>query len=89
MKLRFSKEFIKKYKKANVRIRNRVDQQLQKFETNPNELGLRNHQLHGEWAGYKSIDITEDYRAIYKDVHEEKETNAYFIDLGTHKELYG
>ena len=89
MKVKFSKEFIKKYKKANVRIRNRVDEQILLFENNPNESSLRHHSLHNEWLGYKSIDITDDYRAIYEEVETEKDVSAYFIDLGTHKELYG
>ncbi len=89
MKVRFSKEFIKKYKKANVRIRKRVDKQILTFESNPNDPGLRNHPLHNEWLGYRSIDITNDYRAIYEEVEAGEDVSAYFVDLGTHKELYG
>jgi len=39
--------------------------------------------------GCRSIDVTADYRAIYKEVREGKEFNAYFVALGTHEELYG
>jgi addiction module RelE/StbE family toxin len=88
MKVLFSREFIKKYKRVNVRIRNRVDEQIKTFEKNPHEFGLRNHELHEEWEGYRSIDITNDYRAIFEELREGKETSAYFIDLGTHDELY-
>jgi addiction module RelE/StbE family toxin len=55
----------------------------------PLERGLNNHPLRDEWTGYRSIDITADYRAIYKEVREGKELNAYFIALGNHQELYG
>jgi hypothetical protein len=36
----------------------------------------------------RSIDITNDYRAIYEEVREGDNTIAYFFLLGTHKELY-
>ena len=84
-----NKSFIKQYKTVDVRIRKQVDQKLQIFSKNPHDLGLRNHALHEEWEGYRSIDITGDYRAIYKEVHEGGEINAYFVALGTHDELYG
>ncbi len=83
-----NKEFIKLYKKANVRIRKSTDERLKIFGKNPFEKGLNNHSLRDEWEGYRSIDITNDYRAIYKEVKEGEEINAYFVALGTHKELY-
>lgn len=89
MKVRFSKEFIKKYKKVNAKIRKRVDKQILIFESNPKEPSLRNHPLRNEWLGYQSIDITADYRAIYEEVGTGEDVIAYFVDLGTHKELYG
>jgi len=45
--------------------------------------------LHEEWEGFRSIDITNDYRAVYEEVQEGEEINAYFVALGTHDELYG
>ena len=82
-------DFIRLYKKADVRIKKEVDECLRIFGKNPHDLGLRNHPLHEEWEGYRSIDITNDYRAIYKEAHERKEINACFVALGTHDELYG
>lgn len=84
-----NKKFIKLYKKADVRIRKQIDECLRIFSKNPHDLGLRNHELHEEWEGYRSIDITNNHRAIYKEVYEGEEINAYFIALGTHDELYG
>ena len=84
-----TKDFTTLYKKADVRIKKEVDECLRIFGKNPHDLGLRNHPLHEEQEGYRSIDITHDYRAIYKEAHEGKEINAYFVALGTHDELYG
>ena len=58
MKVKFSKEFIKQYKKADVRIRKGVDQQINTFSKNPMDLSLRNHALREEYEGQRSIDIT-------------------------------
>jgi addiction module RelE/StbE family toxin len=82
------KEFIKLYKEADVRIRKSIDEKLRVFIKNPFDLGLDNHPLRDEWEGFRSIDITNDYRAVYKEVKEGEELNAYFVALGTHKELY-
>ena len=84
-----TKGFINLYKKADVRIKKEVDEKLRIFGKNPHDLGLRNHELHEEWEGYRSIDISNDYRAVYEEVQEGEEINAYFIALGTHDELYG
>ena len=59
------------------------------FAKNPRELQLDNHPLRDEYQGYRSIDITSDYRAIYKETQIRNEVVAYFIAIGTHKELYG
>lgn len=88
MKVRFSPQFFRKYKKADVRIRNRVDERIEKFLKDPYDLQLDNHALKKEWKGYRSIDITSDYRAIYKETQMEEEIVAYFVALGTHDELY-
>jgi addiction module RelE/StbE family toxin len=65
-----------------------LHEKLRVFTKNPFELGLDNHPLRDQWEGYRSIDITSDYRAIYKEVQEGEELNAYLVALGTHEELY-
>jgi len=80
--------FLEKLKKVNIRIRKRVKERILLFSINPNNLQLNNHPLRAENLGYRSIDITSDYRAIYKDVQIGDEVVAYFVALGTHDELY-
>jgi mRNA-degrading endonuclease YafQ of YafQ-DinJ toxin-antitoxin module len=58
---------------------------LQLFKRDPEDGQLRNHALGGIYTGYSSIDITGDYRAIFKVFKRE----AHFYKLGTHPELYG
>ena len=89
IKVKFRKEFIVHYKKANVRIQHEVDKRIRLFKRNPTEIQLHNHPLRDKWKGYRSINITEDFRAIYKELLEENEYYiAYFVALGTHKQLY-
>jgi mRNA-degrading endonuclease YafQ of YafQ-DinJ toxin-antitoxin module len=57
-------------------------------EKNPLDPSLNNHALREPYEGFRSIDITNDYWAVYEEVPSGKETVAYFSLLGTHKELY-
>ena len=88
MNVVYDSEFLKKIKKVNVRIRKSVKERIDLFSNEPMNPQLDNHLLKREWEGYRSIDITADYRAIYKEVQMAGETVAYFVALGTHEELY-
>lgn len=59
------------------------------FQNNPKDSMLDNHSLKKEYEGYRSIDITADYRTLYKEKQEDDEKITYFVTFGTHKELYG
>lgn len=88
MEIKFDPRFRKQYKKADVRIKNQVRDRLRIFKKNPEDLQLNNHLLKREWEGYRSIDISADWRAIYTEKTEGKELIVYFIALGTHDKLY-
>jgi addiction module RelE/StbE family toxin len=49
---------------------------------------LRNHPLRGKLSGYRSIDVTEDWRAIFKQTQTTKQKIVTFHKIGTHKTLY-
>lgn len=88
MKVFFDPAFLDKLKKVDVRIRKSVKEKILIFTKDPNYPKLNNHPLKREYQGYRSIDITEDYRALYKEVELEDEIIAYFVLLGTHDQLY-
>ncbi len=88
MKVYFDAEFYRRYKKADVRIQKSVDERIRIFRKNPMDPQLNNHPLRKPYQGYRSIDLTADYRAIYKERPQEKEIIAYFTGLGNHKQLY-
>lgn len=89
MKIQYDPDFIKQLKKLNIRIRKSFIKQIYIFQKSPNDPILRNHELRGEWKGYRSINVTADWRALYEELNEEGETIAYFSYIGTHKDLYG
>ena len=88
MKIVFDPSFLKKVKKLNIRIRKSFKERIIIFSQNPYNLRLDNHSLKGEYKGFRSIDITSNYRAIYEEILAGDEIIAYFIAIGTHKELY-
>lgn len=89
MKIQYDPDFLRLLKKVDVRIRKSLRQKLEIFLKNPYERSLNNHVLRDKYKGYRSIDITADWRVIYEEFEENGELIAYFVDLGTHKELYG
>lgn len=51
-------------------------------------LEFNNHPLKAPYEGRRSIDINSNRRAVYQEITEGDEKVAYFVDLGTHGELY-
>ena len=89
MKKQSSPLFFEKLRKVDVRIRKSFYEKIVVFEKNHLESSLNNHALRDQYEGFRSIDITNDYRAIFEEVPSGTETIAYFILFGTHDELYG
>lgn len=89
MIIRYADNFLRQLKKSNVKARKAFKERLLLFSKNPNDLELNNHSLEKEYIGYRSIDITADYRAIYKEIVREDDTYIYFSSFGTHAQLYG
>jgi len=88
MIIRFTDAFRKQYKKADKRIQKSFDERLKIFLQNPMNPYLRNHPLRIPYQGQRSIDVTNDWRAVYKNVETQDTTIIYFTALGTHKQLY-
>lgn len=89
MKRQYDPAFIKALKQADVRISKSFKEKIAIFAKNPYNLNLNNHKLKQEYEGYRSIDITADWRAIYEEIDTgEEEKTAYFFAIGTHEQLY-
>jgi mRNA-degrading endonuclease YafQ of YafQ-DinJ toxin-antitoxin module len=78
MQVFFHKHFQKRYVKLPIKIKDKFDIQLDRFYDDPHDGELRNHELHGKYAQHRSIDVTGDVRAIYK----ETEKGVFlFVDI--------
>lgn len=88
MRIVYDPVFFEKLKKVDVKIRKSVKVRILLFSKNPHDPQLNNHPLQRRWQGYRSIDITADWRAIFKEVTIRNDIVAYFVAIGTHKQLY-
>ncbi|KAK3605058.1 hypothetical protein CHS0354_000724 [Potamilus streckersoni] len=50
------------------------------YEQNPFATELRNHALRGEYEGFRSIDVTGDYRIIFRELSEGRYEFVELID---------
>lgn len=88
MNVQLDSDFTKKLKKQSVLIRKNFKERIIIFSKDPDYPKLNNHPLREKWKGHRSIDITDDWRAIYKEIRIGGEIIAYFVAIGTHEELY-
>ncbi|MFA5843019.1 MAG: type II toxin-antitoxin system YafQ family toxin [Candidatus Gracilibacteria bacterium] len=87
MKILFHKTFDKRYRKLNLKLKQKVDATLLIFMTNPFDPVLKNHPLKGSLQGKKSFSVTSDVRVIFEE--HEKYTVVLMLDVGTHNQVYG
>jgi addiction module RelE/StbE family toxin len=84
-RIEFSPIFTKLLERAPTEIKKALDDALDLFEEDPNHPALRNHPLTAEYQDFRSIDVTGDWRALYR----EEPERIIFTELGTHPQLYG
>ncbi|AKM79099.1 TPA: hypothetical protein DEQ95_03835 [Candidatus Beckwithbacteria bacterium] len=87
MSIRFSRKFKKQHGKAPLKIRKAFYQRLTLFEKDKFSPLLNNHALSGQWRGYRSINISGDWRAVF--IESTRSNLVIFVALGTHSQLYG
>ncbi len=88
MLIRFSKRFSKHREKADIKIKFAFGQRLKLFKQDSFHPLLNNHQLTGKYSGYRSINITGDWRALYREEDEDGNIVIIFEVMGTHSQLY-
>ena len=87
MEIEYSKNFIKQLKKAPTKIQMKLRARIELFKDDKFNPILRNHALKGEWKGYRSIDVSGDWRAIFIEFEDGKSVSFELLD--THSGLYG
>lgn len=84
----FSNNFKKQLKRAPLKIKEAFQNRLLLFGENTHHAILNNHALAGDYSGYRSINVTGDWRAIFSVLETDTEKVIVFEVLGTHSQLY-
>ena len=87
MKVEFTDNFIKVFRKRysnNRKITKAFDERLKLFSENPASELIHDHKLKGNKLGLRSFSVTGDIRVVYYIY----ESVAYFLDIGTHNQVY-
>ncbi|MFH1712902.1 MAG: type II toxin-antitoxin system mRNA interferase toxin, RelE/StbE family [Candidatus Jacksonbacteria bacterium] len=85
MIVKFHKNFKKIYYKAPPRLQEAVNEKMALFYQNSFHPLLNNHQLKGKYKDHRSVNITGDWRALYKEIDRDY---FKFLLLDTHSNLY-
>ncbi len=88
MKIEFSHAFIKTHKKRILhqkQLYKKFKERTRLFEQNPGNPILNDHALKGRLDQKRAFSVTGDVRVIYY-LHDD---TAYFVDIGTHAQVYG
>ena len=79
-------QFEKRLTRLSPKIRGALANRLELFLANPRHPLLNDHALSGERYGFRSINVTGDWRLIYKSIGEEM---ILLTEIDTHHNLYG
>lgn len=88
MKVEFTHAFIKIFKKRfshKQSIQKKFDKRARMFEQDHKNPLLLDHSLVGKLGGHRAFSVTGDIRVVYY-IHN---NIAYFVDIGTHNQVYG
>jgi addiction module RelE/StbE family toxin len=88
-RIEYTPFFNKQRKSVPLEIKEAFRETLALFLDEPNHPTLRNHALKEKFAGYRSIDITADWRAVFRETYAGIRKVVTFHMIGTHQELYG
>ncbi|MCL4360656.1 type II toxin-antitoxin system mRNA interferase toxin, RelE/StbE family [Patescibacteria group bacterium] len=84
----YSKRFLKQLRKSPLSIQEAFRERREIYLANPFHPTLHNHQLTGQLERYRSINITGDWRALFRMIETSDGTVIYFDAIGTHSQLY-
>ncbi len=87
--IEYSELFKIQLNKVPLEIKNAFKEVRDLFYDYPDHPSLRNHSLIGKYTGFRSIDVTGDWRAVFKIRKTKLKTIITFYLLGTHDQLYG
>lgn len=87
MPVKYSKEFLKNYKKRilpNKKLVEQFEQRLTLFLQSPKDFTLRDHKLKGAKRDLRAFSITGDIRVVYY----YQSDFLVLVDIGSHNQVY-
>ena len=84
MVVKYTKDFIKDSKILTPGQKEKLKTRLKLFGQDQFEPLLNNHSLKGKYLGYRSINVTGNLRAIFR----EEKDRVTFVTLNSHSNLY-
>ena len=81
MKIIYSPNFVRNYKKLPEEIKALAEKKEKTFRHNPYNPSLKTHKLHGELRDFWSFSINYKYRIIFEFIDE---GNVYLHTVGPH-----
>lgn len=85
MIIRFHRNFQKQSRKLKAGERSKLKERLELFMADAFNPILNNHPLKGKYTSYRSINISGDLRAVYK---QGTQDTATFVAVDSHSNLY-
>lgn len=86
MKIRFHKNFIKRFKKLPPDVKEKAQLAIQKFCKNPLDPVLKNHPLSGKLSDKRAFSVTGNIRIIFEEC--DNYILVIMLDVGTHNQVY-
>ncbi len=86
--IEYSKTFQKQLAKAPAAILKAFKKRRSLFLVDPLHPMLHNHKVKGAYEGMKSINVTGDWRALFREREVGTNKVIIFEFLGTHSQLY-
>lgn len=87
MKIEATHSFLKIFKRRfsnQPKIKEKFFERTRMFAENPQNLLLKDHPLKGKKIGLRAFSVTGDIRVVYYIFND----TAYFLDIGTHNQVY-
>jgi len=84
MKIIYYRNFDKRFAKLPLKIKDQFKQRRNLFIEDKKHPILNNHSVDYAYPGCRSINVTGDYRAIFRDSGDV----VLFINIGDHSDLY-
>ncbi len=88
LEIQFSHQFDKQLRHSTDEVRTAFKDSLQLLLVNKYHPSLNNHLLAGRFIGYRSMNIVDDFRAIYREMYGDRGMILLFEVIGKQGELF-